>query len=446
MKIETIESLEKIYDHNPEYFHDISLKDFIHAIDSQNHERTAESKHHLRVKGLNLLKNYLDQFTSFDKDSMIIYQEIEKIITLIQEKIEINTNHSNNQEFPETQVSSFQQEIDQTPENLVKINYSDLDDSLDEALESLGDEIYQSIDQLKTQIEIMDPIQFNEENLLNSDSTTRAENTLYKKERNALTETKNEEITLDSGGNCIQEFEKDPTLLDIEILKDPHNLQVLESIFYISMGFDKRKSLFYSYVFTKIFYKLQLFNFPTTLKLNFDDFKIKTINTEMNSQEQMVQILLYKLFKKEIPEELHKEAEFVDSMIYLRNLNLIEFIKSFNSFFYQVMEITIEDDCIKIERAKRAKNLEFFNLDFIEITEIKELYDFLNNTKKIQEHSYKIMILNLLRDGFVQEDISRLNYLMNNLRLRNVECIKPKIIPERKLLTIDTSNLKNLLN
>src|SRR6056300_119445 len=230
MKINAIESLEKIYDHNPAYFHDISLKDFIHAIDSQNHERTAESKHHLRVKGLNLLKNYLDQFTSFDKDSMIIYQEIEKIITIIQEKIEINTNsrHENNQEFPETQVSSFQQEVDQTPENLVKINYSDLDDSLDEALESLGDEIYQSIDQLKTQIEIIDPIQFNEENLLNSDSITRAENTLYKKERNALTQTPNQEITLDSGGNCIQEFEKDPKLLDIEILKDPHNLQVLE--------------------------------------------------------------------------------------------------------------------------------------------------------------------------------------------------------------------------
>lgn len=212
------------------------------------------------------------------------------------------------------------------------------------------------------------------------------------------------------------------------------------------MGFDKRKSLFYSYVFTKIFYKLQLFNFPTTLKLKFEDFKIKTTHNEMNSQEQMVQILLYKLFKKEIPEELHKEAEFVDSMVYLRNLNLIEFTKSFNSFFYQVMEIIIEEDCIKIQRSKRAKNLEFFSIDFIDITEIKELYDFLNNTKKIQEHSYKIMILNLFRDGFVQEEINRLNQLLHNLGLRNVECLKPKIIPERKILTIDTSNLKNLLN
>lgn len=450
MKIADIEILEKIYNHDQEYFQDIELKDLIHAIDSFQDERNGATKHHLVIQGLNLFINYLENFESFDKESMEIYQQIDKIIQLIKSKITSNQEliqdiasiHSDNHlAINKTLISGF----NHTPSPAIIINYEDLEESLDQALESLGDDVLNSIDHSIDEIHSIDPISVDEIDLLEFDesiieqslSQENLENTVFRKERECLSSKEPVEITLDSGGNCTDFFSEDRNKLNLDILKDSLNLKTLESLFYISMGFDNRKSHFYSYLLTKIFYKIQLYSFPESIKFEFQDFQINSKSTELNPQEQMVQILLYKLFKQEIPSTLEKESKFVNSMIYLRNLNLIEFTQAFNNFFYGVFEISIQDENILLTRNPKAQKLRFFDMDFEILSNTKELYDFINSIKSVKKHSYKLMILNLLRDKFVQEENNRLQYLLINLGLENISCLSPKLIYDRNILTIN---------
>ena len=430
MKFSEIEILEGIYEHDPNYFNQIDLKDLIRSIDSIQEDRNPETKHHLVNQALDIFKKYLQQLEKkgIDKSTFPVSIKLQEIIEFIEKQITQTREEIIKLDVSKTLISPNQ---DQIP----VVDYTELEESLDEALESLGDEIYNSID-FDQEIEEFDytlesefqDLSFDQDNIEES-----LENTLYTKERQGIIENQTPESTLDRGGNCIENYNTQE--FDFEILKDSHNLKILESLFYISMGFDRRKSLFYNYLLSKIFYKIQLFNFPDKLTLKLDDFKIN--NPELNPQEQMVQILIHKLFKHEIPENLEKEAQFVESMIYLRNTSLNEFNFCFNYFFNQIFEMEISKNTIIIHKINNSKQLTCFGIDFNTISETKELYEFVHKFKSINKDYHKIMLLNLLRDGFVNEEIDRLIFIMQELGLEDVEFLNAKIFPSRSILTIN---------
>ena len=438
MKFAEIERLEKIYKHDPNYFDQINLEELIRAIDTIKEDRNGEKKHHLTYDAIKIFKLYLEKIDNEgqDKDTFQIYYEIQEAIGFIEKEINNVREEISNLEMSQTLVNQ--------DTKVVKIDYTELDESLNEAFESLnevfeslGDEVINSIgyeaiseayDSLEDEFsEISFDPQIIEESLDES-----LEDTVFRKQREGYKQEQYIQDTLDSGGNCTEKFST--TEFNFETLKDTHNLKVLQTLFYISMGFDIRKSRFYNYVLTKIFYKIQLFNFPDQLHFEFKDFQLK--NQDFSPQEQMTQILLHKLFNQEIPSQLEKEAKFIDSMIYLKNISISEFIHSFNYFFKDIFTIIQNEERITIYKNKKTQKLTCFGFDFETLASQKEIYEFINKINSVKKDSQKFMILNLLRDRFVSEDLDRLVFVMQDLGLEDVEFFKAKIHPSRSILTI----------
>lgn len=439
MKFAEIERLETIYQHDPSYFDQINLEELIRAIDSIKEDRNGEKKHHLAHDAIKVFKLYLEELEKKgqDKETFKIYYELKEAIEFIEKEIHNVRDEIINLDVSKTLISNDTQ--------IQRMDYTDLEESLsealeslDEALESLGDEVINSIGQDEGINEAYESLEaeFSEisfdaqiiEESLNED----LEDTVFRKQREGYIQEELTQNTLDSGGNCTDQFVSNE--FDFETLKDSHNLKVLQTLFYISMGFDIRKSRFYNYLLTKIFYKIQLFNFPDQLELSFKDFKIN--NQDLNPQEQMTQILLHKLFNQEIPSELEQEAKFVDSMIYLKNISITEFAHNFNYFFKDILNISETSDKIIIKKQKKTQKLTCFGFDFQQLSNQKEIYDFINKVNLLKKDHQKFMILNLLRDRFVSEDLDRLIFIMQDLGLEDIEFFNAKIHPSRSILTI----------
>jgi len=109
----------------------------------------------------------------------------------------------------------------------------------------------------------------------------------------------------------------------------------------------------------------------------------------------------------------------------------------FNYFFNQIFEMEISKNTIIIHKINNSKQLTCFGIDFNTISKTKELYEFVHKFKSINKDYHKIMLLNLLRDGFVNEEIDRLIFIMQELGLEDVEFFNAKIFPSRSILTIN---------